>query len=441
MNDLIFINTTASNIMSLSDREWDDLKSILDKTVHRFLGFSEPSLVTAALNCIDKGYDKYKTVDKLLVILDEKQATKFSDKLFDDGDRDEDSEIKKPRRFVDSEPAPVIPGPGNPSPGQLTADKIKEMMANAQKTIQERKAQIQATLPPPAPSYQSSMSRDEILMSDAMDKVRRAQELQSRIQNQMTGLKAAGINLPPSLPTPLILDEEGRTIDVKTGQAVQLTHHTPTLKANIRAKRLEQFKGIIEKPPEEITDSVFFDPRVGYTELDPEIIETSESITSLVEHPIQMKPPERKKLRRQTRQETQKDITEKIRLGLMPPPEPKVRMANLMRVLGTEAVQDPTKIEAHVRAQMEKRQKAHEEANAARKLTTEQRRDKKMKKIKEDTSLGVHVSVYRIRDLTNPAKKFKIEANANQLFMTGLVVMYKDCNVVVVQNSRENSVD
>ena len=32
-------------------------------------------------------------------------------------------------------------------------------------------------------------------------------------------------------------------------------------------------------------------------------------------------------------------------------------MANLMRVLGTEAVQDPTKIEAHVRAQMEKRQK------------------------------------------------------------------------------------
>lgn len=34
-----------------------------------------------------------------------------------------------------------------------------------------------------------------------------------------------------------------------------------------------------------------------------------------------------------------------------------VRMANLMRVLGTEAVQDPTKVEAHVRAQMAKRQR------------------------------------------------------------------------------------
>jgi phosphatidylserine/phosphatidylglycerophosphate/cardiolipin synthase-like enzyme len=39
--------------------------------------------------------------------------------------------------------------------------------------------------------------------------------------------------------------------------------------------------------------------------------------------------------------------------------------------------------------------RAHEEANAARKLTTEQRRDKKIRKIKEDTTLGVHVSVYR----------------------------------------------
>lgn len=47
--------------MSLTDREWDDLKALLDKAVNKFLGFSEPSLVTAALNCIDKGYDERKT--------------------------------------------------------------------------------------------------------------------------------------------------------------------------------------------------------------------------------------------------------------------------------------------------------------------------------------------------------------------------------------------
>jgi len=50
--------------MSLSRREWDDMKAQLDGTVQKFLGFSEPSLVTAALNCIDKGYERDKTVSK-----------------------------------------------------------------------------------------------------------------------------------------------------------------------------------------------------------------------------------------------------------------------------------------------------------------------------------------------------------------------------------------
>ena len=39
----------------------------------------------------------------------------------------------------------------------------------------------------------------------------------------------------------------------------------------------------------------------------------------------------------------------------------------------------------------------------------------------------------RVADLHDPAKKFKIEANAKQLYMTGLIVMFKDCNCVVVE--------
>ncbi|XP_065354641.1 U4/U6 small nuclear ribonucleoprotein Prp3-like [Calliphora vicina] len=105
-----------------------------------------------------------------------------------------------------------------------------------------------------------------------------------------------------------------------------------------------------------------------------------------------------------------------------------------MRVLGTEAVQDPTKIEDHVRGQMAKRQKAHEDANNDRKLTAEQKSEKKVRKIKEDTSCGVHVSVYRIRDLQdNASKKFKVETNAKHLHMTGTVVLFRDCCVVVVE--------
>ena len=57
------------------------------------------------------------------------------------------------------------------------------------------------------------------------------------------------------------------------------------------------------------------------------------------------------------RREAEKEKQEKIQFGLIEKPEPKVRISNLMRVLGSEAVQDPTKVEAHVRAQMAERQR------------------------------------------------------------------------------------
>jgi len=43
-----------------------------------------------------------------------------------------------------------------------------------------------------------------------------------------------------------------------------------------------------------------------------------------VEIPIMLTKEERKKIRRQNRAEAQKEQTEKIRLGLIAPPEPKV---------------------------------------------------------------------------------------------------------------------
>ena len=39
------------------------------------------------------------------------------------------------------------------------------------------------------------------------------------------------------------------------------------LQANIRAKKIKDFKGILEKPPEEITEGNFFDPRVEYVHI------------------------------------------------------------------------------------------------------------------------------------------------------------------------------
>ena len=223
-------------------------------------------------------------------------------------------------------------------------------------------------------------------------------------------------------PTPLILDEQGRTVDA-TGKEIELTHRMPTLKANIRAVKREQFKQQLkEKPSEDMESNTFFDPRVSIApsqrqrrtfkfhdkgkfekiaqrlrtkaqleKLQAEISQAARKtgihtstrlaliapkkelkegdipeiewwdsyiipngfdlteenpkredyfgITNLVEHPAQLNPPvdndtpvtlgvyltrkEQKKLRRQTRREAQKELQEKVRLGLMPPPEPK----------------------------------------------------------------------------------------------------------------------
>jgi hypothetical protein len=41
-------------------------------------------------------------------------------------------------------------------------------------------------------------------------------------------------------------------------------------------------------------------------------------------------------------------VQELIRQGLMAPPKPRVKISNLMRVMGTEATADPTQIEKQV---------------------------------------------------------------------------------------------
>ena len=483
-------------------------------------------------------------------------------------------------RFQDED----APQDGDEAVEQLSSSQIKEMMLNAQRMIEERKRSILGaasnmgsvlsamnTVASMVTTTSSSLPKPPVA-SAADERARKIAELQAQIKSKLTTSTLATLNLslPKAAapgaggaaatatatttaaaaaadevkPSPLILNSEGRTVDA-LGREVQLSLHTPTLKANIRAKKREVLKSHMHGHKggpaagrDELaaaTDSRFFDPRVnvkaavrtkrsfhfheqgkfqqvasrmrmkaqldklqseisqiarktginsvtalalvaprpgdakeeeGVPEIewwDSVILKTrayetaegqanlhSDKINNLIEHPIQMRPPidpssaeaylpvfltkkERKKLRRTNRRETWKEKQEKIRLGLEPAPQAKVRISNLMRVLGNEAIQDPTKIEAHVREQMAKRLQTHQEANAARKLTAEQVRDKKDKKLQEDTSNGVHVVIYRIRDLSNLSKKFKIETNAKQLFMTGCAVLFKDVNVVVVE--------
>ena len=90
-------------------------------------------------------------------------------------------------------------------------------------------------------------------------------------------------------------------------------------------------------------------------------------------------------MRKQRRQAELQDKRDRIRMGLIPPEPNKVRLSNLMKVLTSDAVQDPTRVEARVRREVAMRKHNHEKMNAERKLTDEQRREKtENKKIHEE---------------------------------------------------------
>merc|ERR1719247_1709040 len=159
-----------------------------------------------------------------------------------------------------------------------------------------------------------------------------------------------------------------------------------------------------------------------------------EKITPYIEHPIPIKittekeateapmmhltPKERKKLRRLKRQERTQEIRDKIKMGILQPPPPKVKMSNLMRVLGDEAIADPS----------------IEERNEARKLPAEERKQKKKQKWMAEQEPTTQVLVFKIKDLTNKRHLFKIDMNAQQFHLTGCCITCPGvANIVIIE--------
>merc|ERR1719356_900059 len=175
-----------------------------------------------------------------------------------------------------------------------------------------------------------------------------------------------------------------------------------------------------------------------------------EKITPYVEHPIPIKittekevaeaammhltPKERKKLRRLKRQERTQEIRDKIKMGILQPPPPKVKMSNLMRVLGDEAIADPSTVERKVRQQVEQRRKEHEQRNEARKLPAEERKAKKKQKWMAEGEPTTQVLVFKIKDLANKRHLFKIDMNAQQFHLSGCCITCPGvANIVIVE--------
>lgn len=165
-------------------------------------------------------------------------------------------------------------------------------------------------------------------------------------------------------------------------------------------------------------------------------------IDATITHPVPIAPPaestppppqplpltkkERKRLRKQAKAAKREQEQEAIILGIKEAPGPRVRLVNMVRVHGATAMTDPTQIETMVRSEMEEREQRHEQRNQERRLTPEERRAKKLKKLAADqpSNLSV-VAVYRIKRV-GTLNRNKIDLNARQLLLRGTLILGKD---------------
>ena len=201
-------------------------------------------------------------------------------------------------------------------------------------------------------------------------------------------------------------------------------------------------------------------------------------ITRYVQHPVLLEPPsasqmpaprpmyltpkEQAKLRRQKRMENLKEHQTKVRLGLLPPDPPstsyviislltfnedtltcgiitEVKLKNMMRVLGEDAVKDPTAVEAKVNREIAERAQKHNQMNEDRKLTKEEKHEKLEQKKAQDAAKGVHLTVYKIDSLANGRHLFKVSKNAEQMSGTGICLSSPAFSLVFFE-SGEHSV-
>ncbi|GMI18360.1 hypothetical protein TrLO_g7903 [Triparma laevis f. longispina] len=176
---------------------------------------------------------------------------------------------------------------------------------------------------------------------------------------------------------------------------------------------------------------------------------TQSKTHKLIEHPIPVKPlnwsnkppaqptvyltqKERKRQRRLNRAEKLQDLRDKQALGLVDAPEQKLTLANFMKVMGDSAVMDPSKMEAVVQKQIQARQDKHMADNDSRKLTKEQKEEKKAKKRLEDTSKGLSIAAFFVLDMTHRLHRAKVDLTAQQNNLSGIVLEMKDVGTVLI---------
>ncbi|XP_061497029.1 U4/U6 small nuclear ribonucleoprotein Prp3 isoform X4 [Anopheles gambiae] len=177
----------------------------------------------------------------------------------------------------------------------ISANHIKRMMENAQREIEQRKRKLEnitlnkypdastssdaaaaagnakttAVVTKPADGPIEKKTRDmsgSVTGTSDIERSRKIAQLQEQIRAKLSGTLVNVLPLQPATdkPKPLILDAEGRTVD-DSGRTIVVPQLTPTLKANIRAKKRENSRNqqFVERAfTDESNETHFHDDRI-----------------------------------------------------------------------------------------------------------------------------------------------------------------------------------
>jgi U4/U6 small nuclear ribonucleoprotein PRP3 len=131
---------------------------------------------------------------------------------------------------------------------------------------------------------------------------------------------------------------------------------------------------------------------------------------------------ERKRLKHITKLEKRNQEHLMIKLGLKEKEIPTLKPGQM---IAFSSGKTPTQIEMEVRKARDDRMKKHEDANAAAKLTPEQRGERNATKRKKDSEDNLTVTVYSMRKLEDPLQCAKLSAMARKWFITGGIFIVK----------------
>lgn len=189
--------------------------------------------------------------------------------------------------------------------------------------------------------------------------------------------------------------------------------------------QLEEFINYIKNP--EITSVLF--SKVNFyihhpVEVKNELLEKNNKVSL----PVFLTAQERKRAKRLRRIQKQEEEQNLVKLGLAEPKKPKLTFKNFMNIFQDETVTDPSQIEQKVKKAYEERYNKMIKENEKKKLTKEQKREKLRRKFERDSKKECCGCLFVINTLKSNKNRFKIDKNAQQLYLTGTCLMNRNGN-------------